>query len=64
MQSYNTFKNPYKKHLTSEEVLEKRLQNLNQNWLQYVKLFLILQIGFLVFVFSTVVVVRLALLVF
>lgn len=64
MNSYNTFPNPYKKHLSSEEVLEKRLADFSGNWRYYLKAFVLLQIAFLVFLFTTIITVRFAFLIF
>ncbi len=64
MNSYNTHPNPYKQHLTSEEVLEKRLENLDQNLWRYAKLFLILHFALLVFLFTVIVTCRFAFLIF
>jgi len=62
--SYNTHPNPYKKHLSSEEVLEKRLENLDQNWLRYAKSFLIILTAFCFFLFTVIVTCRFAFLIF
>lgn len=64
MNSYNTHPNPYKKHLSSEEVLEKRLENIDQNLWRYVKLFLIVLFALLVSIFAIIVTCRLAFLIF
>ena len=62
--SYNTHPNPYQKHLTSEEVLQKRLQNIDQNWWQYAKLAVIFHVLLLFFLFTVIVTVRFAFLIF
>lgn len=62
--SYNTHPNPYQKHLTSEEVLQKRLQNIGQNWWHYAKLALIFHVLLLLFLFTVIVTVRFAFLIF
>ena len=62
--SYNTYPNPYKKHLSSEEVLQKRLDNIDKNWRKYAKLFLIFHGLFLLFLFTVVTIVRLAFIIF
>jgi hypothetical protein len=64
MNSYNTHPNPYKKHLSSEEVLEKRLENLDQNLFRYAKLFLLLHIAMLFLLFTVIVTCRFAFLIF
>lgn len=64
MNSYNTHPNPYKKHLTSEEVLEKRLENLDQNLFRYAKLLLLLHITLLFFLFTVILTCRFAFLIF
>jgi hypothetical protein len=64
MNSYNTHPNPYKKHLSSEEVLEKRLENLDQNLFYYTKLFLILLTALLFLLFTIIVTCRFAFLIF
>jgi hypothetical protein len=64
MNSYNTHPNPYKKHLSSEEVLEKRLENLDQNLWRYAKIFLILNLAVLFFLFTVIVTCRFAFLIF
>ncbi len=62
--SYNTYPNPYQKHLTSEEVLQKRLENIDRNWQRYVKISLIFHFLLLVFIFTVIVTVRFAFLIF
>lgn len=62
--SYNTHPNPYQNHLTSEEVLQKRLQNIDQNWWQYAKLALVFHLLLLLFLFTVIVTVRFAFLIF
>ena len=62
--SYNTHPNPYKKHLSSEEVLQKRLNNVEKNWKQYARIFSILHVAFLVFLFTVIATIRLALTIF
>ncbi|QQR82995.1 hypothetical protein IPJ72_04175 [Candidatus Peregrinibacteria bacterium] len=62
--SYNTYPNPYQKHLTSEEVLQKRLENIDRNWQRYVKVALVFHLLLLVFVFTMIVTVRFAFLIF
>ena len=64
MNSYNTHPNPYKKHLSSEEVLEKRLENIDQNLWRYAKLFLILLLALLFALFTVIVTCRFAFLIF
>jgi hypothetical protein len=64
MNSYNTHPNPYKTHLSSEEVLEKRLANLDQNLFYYTKFFLILLTAMLIFLFTVIVTCRFAFLIF
>lgn len=62
--SYNTHPNPYKKHLSSEEVLQKRLDSVEKNWRKYVKIFLIAHGLFLLFLFTVITTVKLALIIF
>jgi hypothetical protein len=62
--SYNTHPNPYQRHLTSEEVLQKRLDNIDQNWFKYIKTILILHALLLLFLFTVIVTVRFAFLIF
>ena len=64
MNSYNTHPNPYKKHLSSEEVLEKRLENIDQNLWRYAKLFLILLLALLFSLFMVIATCRFAFLIF
>ena len=64
MNSYNTHPNPYKKHLSSEEVLEKRLENIDQNLWRYTKLFLILLLALIFSLFTVIVTCRFAFLIF
>ncbi len=64
MNSYNTHPNPYKKHLSSEEVLEKRLESIDQNLWRYVKLFLIVLVALLISIFAIIVTCRFAFLIF
>ena len=64
MESYNTHPNPYKKYLSSEEVLQKRLDNVEKNWRKYVKIFLILHALFLLFLFTVITTIKLALIIF
>jgi len=64
MNSYNTHPNPYKKHLSSEEVLEKRLENIDQNLWRYAKLFLILLLALIFSLFAVIVTCRFAFLIF
>ncbi len=62
--SYNTYPNPYQKHLTSEEVLQKRLDSIDRNWLKYAKVALLCHLLLLVFLFTAIVTVRFAFLIF
>lgn len=63
MNSYNTHPNPYKKLLSSEEVLEKRLENLDQNLFRYAKLFLLLHFALLFVLFTVILTCRFAFLI-
>lgn len=62
--SYNTYPNPYQKHLTSEEVLQKRLENIDRNWLRYAKVAMIFHALLLIFLFTVIVTVRFAFIIF
>jgi hypothetical protein len=62
--SYNTYPNPYQKHLSSEEVLQKRLENIDRNWLKYAKVALMFHALLLIFLFTVIVTVRFAFLIF
>lgn len=62
--SDNTHPNPYQKHLTSEEVLQKRLENIDRNWLKYAKVAMIFHALLLIFLFTVIVTVRFAFLIF
>lgn len=62
--SYNTHPNPYQQHLTSEEVLKKRLDNIHDNWWRYAKIAAIFHVLLLLFLFTVIVTVRFAFLIF
>ena len=62
--SYNTYPNPYQKHLTSEEVLQKRLENIDRNLWKYVKIAVVSHFFLLAFLFTVIITVRFAFLAF
>ena len=64
MKSYNTHPNPYAKHLSSEEVLQKRLEKIDQNLWQYLRLYLIGLGLLLLTLFAVICTVRFAFLIF